>query len=168
MFDGVHLGHQKIISDLKEKAREKNLETAVLSFWPHPRLALNPNEDLKMLNTIEEKTALLGSFGIETVFLQEFNEDFRNLSGEEFVRKILIDTLNVKYLIVGYDHVFGKNRSGNFELLQKLAPELNFEVKKTDAVNFDGENISSTKIRNLISEGELPLANAMLGYIVMP
>lgn len=164
MFDGVHLGHQKIISDLKQNAAEKGLETAILSFWPHPRLAFNPDEDLKMLNTIEEKTDLLSSFGIENLFLQNFSEEFRNLSGEEFVREILVKKLNVKHLIVGYDHVFGKNRSGNFELLQQLAPELGFEVQKTDAVSLNGHNISSTKIRHFISEGNIREANAMLGY----
>lgn len=164
MFDGVHLGHQSIINALHEVSSEKGLESAILTFWPHPRLVFNPNEDLKLLNTLEEKSQLLSSFGIENLFLKEFDEEFRNLSGEEFVRQILVDKLNVKHLIVGYDHVFGKNRSGNFELLEKLAPELGFEVVQMEAVNIHNKNISSTKVRNALLEGHIKEANEMLGY----
>lgn len=164
MFDGVHLGHQSIINALHEVSSEKGLESAILTFWPHPRLVFNPNEDLKLLNTLEEKSQLLSSFDIENLFLKEFDEEFRNLSGEEFVRQILADKLNVKHLIVGYDHVFGKNRSGNFELLEKLAPELGFEVVQMEAVNIHNKNISSTKVRNALLEGHIKEANELLGY----
>lgn len=164
MFDGVHLGHQSIINALHEVSSEKGLESAILTFWPHPRLVFNPNEDLKLLNTLEEKSQLLSSFDIENLFLKEFDEEFRNLSGEEFVRQILVDKLNVKHLIVGYDHVFGKNRSGNFELLKKLAPELGFEVVQMEAVNIHNKNISSTKVRNALLEGQIKEANELLGY----
>lgn len=164
MFDGVHLGHQSIISELKRIASEKNLESAVLTFWPHPRLVFNPNEDLKLLNTLEEKAALLENFGIENLFLKSFDEEFRNLTGEEFVKQILVEKLNVKHLIVGHDHVFGKNRSGNFQLLEKLAPELGFEVEQMEAVNIYNNNISSTKVRNALLEGNIKDANLMLGY----
>lgn len=164
MFDGVHLGHQSIINALHEVSSEKGLESAILTFWPHPRLVFNPNEDLKLLNTLEEKSQLLSSFGIENLFLKEFDEEFRNLSGEEFVRQILVDKLNVKHLIVGYDHVFGKNRSGNFELLENLAPELGFEVVQMEAVNIHNKNISSTKVRNALLEGQIKEANELLGY----
>lgn len=164
MFDGVHLGHQSIISELKRIASEKNLESAVLTFWPHPRLIFNPNEDLKLLNTLEEKTALLENFGIENLFLKSFDKEFRNLTGEEFVKQILVEKLNVKHLIVGHDHVFGKNRSGNFQLLEKLAPELGFEVEQMEAVNIYNNNISSTKVRNALLEGNIKEANLMLGY----
>ena len=164
MFDGVHLGHQSIINALHEVSSEKGLESAILTFWPHPRLVFNPNKDLKLLNTLEEKSQLLSSFDIENLFLKEFDEEFRNLSGEEFVRQILVDKLNVKHLIVGYDHVFGKNRSGNYELLEKLAPELGFEVVQMEAVNIHNKNISSTKVRNVLLEGHIKEANEMLGY----
>ena len=164
MFDGVHLGHQSIINALHEVSSEKGLESAILTFWPHPRLVFNPNEDLKLLNTLEEKSQLLSSFDIENLFLKEFDEEFRNLSGEEFVRQILVDKLNVKHLIVGYDHVFGKNRSGNFELLENLAPELGFEVVQMEAVNIHNKNISSTKVRNALLEGQIKEANELLGY----
>lgn len=164
MFDGVHLGHQTIISELKRIASEKNLESAVLTFWPHPRLVFNPNEDLKLLNTLEEKTTLLENFGIENLFLKNFDEEFRNLTGEEFVRQILVEKLNIKHLIVGHDHVFGKNRSGDFQLLKKLAPELGFGVEQMEAVNIYNNNISSTKVRNALLEGNIKEANLMLGY----
>lgn len=164
MFDGVHRGHQSIISKLTKVAQEKNLEPSILTFWPHPRLVFNPNDSLKLLNTVEEKSNLLENFGIENLFLKEFDEEFRNLSGEEFIRQILVEKLHVKYLIVGYDHVFGKNKSGNFELLQRLAPELGYEVIQMEAVNLHNDHISSTKIRKALEEGAIEEANEMLGY----
>ncbi len=164
MFDGVHKGHQSIINKLNNIAKERGYQSAVLSFWPHPRLVINPNDDLKLLNTIEEKSALLEEIGVDFLFLKKFDEDFRNLTGEEFVRKILVETLHVKYLIVGYDHVFGKNKSGNFQLLEKLAPELGFEVLQVEAVDIDNQHISSTKIRAALADGNILQANEMLGY----
>ena len=164
MFDGVHLGHKSIIDELNLISSKKNLEPSILTFWPHPRLVFNPNEDLKLLNTIEEKTELFEKYGIKNLFLKNFDQDFRNLTGEEFVRKILVEKLNVKHLIVGYDHVFGKNKSGNFELLQKLSKELDFEVVQMEAMNIHNDNISSTKIRNALFEGKIVEANEMLGY----
>jgi riboflavin kinase/FMN adenylyltransferase len=164
MFDGVHLGHKSIIEELTKIGSEKNLETAVLTFWPHPRFVFNPDEDLKLLNTLEEKKVLLEKYGIQNLFLKEFDEEFRNLTGEEFVRQILVKKLNVKYLIVGYDHVFGKNKSGNFELLQNLSGELGFEVEQMEAINIHENNISSTKIRNALLNGNILEANEMLGY----
>lgn len=164
MFDGVHKGHQSIIHHLTTVAQNRNLQSSILSFWPHPRLVFNPQEDLKLLSTRTEKTELLEKFGIQNLFLKEFDEVFRNLTGEEFVRQILVERLNVKYLTVGYDHVFGKGRSGDFHLLQKLAPELGFEVEKMEAVNLHNHNISSTKIRSALENGNITEANAMLGY----
>jgi riboflavin kinase/FMN adenylyltransferase len=164
MFDGVHLGHKSIIDALIKTGSENNLETAVLTFWPHPRFIFNPNEDLKLLNTVEEKKFLMEKYGIDHLFLKEFDEEFRNLTGEEFVRKILVEKLHVKYLIIGYDHSFGKNKSGNFELLQKLSAELGFEVEQMEAINIHENNISSTKIRNALLAGDIKKANEMLGY----
>ncbi|WP_332454230.1 bifunctional riboflavin kinase/FAD synthetase [Chryseobacterium aquaticum] len=164
MFDGGHLGHKYIIDELKKVGSENDLETAILTFWPHPRFVFNPNEDLKLLNTIEEKKVLMEKYGINNLFLKEFDDEFRNLTGEEFVRQILIEKLNVKYLIIGYDHSFGKNKSGNFELLQKLSKELDFEVEQMEAINIHENNISSTKIRNALLAGNIKEANEMLGY----
>lgn len=164
MFDGVHLGHKSIIDELIKVGTENHLEIAILTFWPHPRFVFNPNEDLKLLNTLDEKKFLMEKYGIDTLFLKEFDEEFRNLTGEEFVRKILVDKLNIKYLIIGYDHSFGKNKSGNFELLQKLSKELDFEVEQMEAINIHENNISSTKVRNALLSGNIIEANEMLGY----
>lgn len=164
MFDGVHLGHQTIIKEINELAKERNLESAILTFTPHPRIAFNPNDDLKYLNTFEEKKMLLSKFGIQNLFIQNFDGEFRNLTGEEFIRKVLINTLHTKLLIIGYDHSFGKNRSGNFELLKQLAPELGYDVLQMEAVNLYNHNVSSTKIRKALEVGKINEANAMLGY----
>ncbi len=164
MFDGVHLGHKCIIDQLLKVGEQKNLKTGILTFWPHPRLVFNPQENLKLLNTLSEKTELLEHYGIETLFLKEFDDEFRNLTGNEFVEKIISEKLHTKYLIVGHDHVFGKNRSGNFALLEELSHQFNFEVEQMEVVNFHNNTISSTKIRQALSEGNIEEANAMLGY----
>ena len=164
MFDGVHFGHISIINLLKSVAQENNLETAILTFWPHPRKVFNPNDEIKLLNTLNEKLNLLENAKLDVVFLKSFDENFRNLTGEEFIRQILVEKLNVKHIIIGHDHVFGKNKSGNFELLQKLSKELDFEVQQLDAVKEGEFNISSTKIRNCLANGNIIGANKMLGY----
>ena len=146
-------------------AEQKNLESAVFTFWPHPRTVFNPNDDLKLLNTIDEKTYLLEKNGVQNLFLKEFDEAFRNLTGEEFVKQILVEKLNVKHLIIGYDHTFGKNKSGDFQLLQKMAPEFGFEVEQVEAVDFQEKHISSTQIRNALCEGNVQEAAEMLGYV---
>ncbi|MDY3351330.1 bifunctional riboflavin kinase/FAD synthetase [Riemerella anatipestifer] len=164
MFDGVHLGHQSIIKNLKEISDEKKLSSGLLTFWPHPRTIFNPNENLKLLNTLTEKTSLIENLGVDFLFLQNFDEDFRNLSADDFVKKILVDKLNVKHLIIGYDHRFGKDKKGDFNLLQKMATEFDFEVQQLDAIQLENQNISSTKIRNAIASGDFKSANDMLGY----
>lgn len=164
MFDGVHRGHQTIIKNLNIAAQNKDLESGILTFWPHPRTVFNPNDDLKLLNTIEEKTYLLAKNNVQHLFLKEFDEAFRNLTGEEFVTKILVDKLNVKHLIIGHDHTFGKNRSGDFNLLQKLSSELGFDVVQVEAVDFQDRHISSTQIRNALMNADITAANEMLGY----
>lgn len=165
MFDGVHLGHQSIINQLNTVAQKKNLESAILTFWPHPRTVFSPDDDLKLLNTIEEKTYFLQKHGVQNLFLKEFDADFRNLTGEEFVKQILVERLNVKHLIIGHDHTFGKNKSGDFSLLEKMAPESGFEVEQVEAVDFRDKHISSTQIRNALAAGNVKEANEMLGYV---
>jgi riboflavin kinase/FMN adenylyltransferase len=164
MFDGVHKGHQEIIKKLKKHSETHQLESALLTFWPHPRKVLQPEVEIKLLNTLEEKLQLLERFGIQKIFLQEFNDDFRNLSGEDFVKQILLDKLHMKHIVIGYDHHFGKNKSGNFELLEKMASENNFVVEETKAVLVNELAVSSTKIRNALSEGDIITANEFLGY----
>lgn len=164
MFDGVHRGHQSIIKKLNKISKEKNLQSAILTFWPHPRKIFNPADDLKLLNTIDEKKYLLQKNGLQSLFIKEFDEDFRNLTGEEFVKQVLVAQLNVKHLIIGYDHTFGKNKSGDFSLLKKMGPEFGFEVEQVEAVDYKDHNISSTQIRNALSNGDILFANEMLGY----
>ena len=164
MFDGVHRGHQTIIKNLNTVAANKGLESAILTFWPHPRTIFSPNDDLKLLNKIEEKTYLLAKNGVKHLFLKEFDEAFRNLTGEEFVKQILVEKLNVKHLIIGHDHTFGKNRSGDFNLLQKMSSEYGFEVEQVEAVDFHDRHISSTQIRNALKDAKIKEANEMLGY----
>lgn len=164
MFDGVHLGHLSIINTLNEIAKKEDLESAILSFWPHPRKFLNPDDDVKMLNTLEEKLELLEKSGIQNLFLKTFDEEFRNLTGFEFCEQVLVDKLNVKHITIGHDHTFGKNKSGNFELLRSLSAELGFKVNQLEAVQKNDLNISSTKIRIALSEGRISDANEMLGY----
>jgi riboflavin kinase/FMN adenylyltransferase len=164
MFDGVHVGHQSIIKKLNVISAQKNLESAILTFWPHPRKVFNPNDDLKLLNTIEEKKYLLHKNGLQHLFLKEFEENFRNLTGEEFVKQILVEQLKVHHLIIGYDHTFGKNKSGDFALLKRMSPEFGFEVEQVEAVNYRANHISSTQIRNSLLSGNILAANEMLGY----
>lgn len=164
MFDGVHLGHQTLINQLKKLASQNNEETAILTFWPHPRKVFKPNDDLKLLSTIDEKIDLFEKEGLDKVFVKSFDDDFINLTGEEFIRKILSEKLNVKHIIIGYDHKFGKNQSGDFELLKKLSHELNYEVAQIGAVSLDEVSVSSTKIRKALEEGNIKLANEMLSY----
>lgn len=164
MFDGVHLGHLSIINTLNLIAKNEELESAILSFWPHPRKFLNPDDNVKMLNTLEEKLELLEKSGIQNIFLKTFDEDFRNLTGTEFCEQVLVDKLNVKHIIIGHDHTFGKNKSGNFDLLKSLSTELDFKVNQLEAVQQNDLNISSTKIRIALSEGRIRDANEMLGY----
>lgn len=164
MFDGVHRGHFSIIDKLNQIATEKELESGILTFWPHPRKVLNPQDDVLLLNTLDEKIELLDKAGIQNLFLKTFDEAFRNLTGEEFCREILIKKLNVKHLIIGYDHTFGKNKSGNFELLQQLSKELDFQVEQLGPVDFQHQHISSTKIRTALATAHIVEANDMLGY----
>ena len=164
MFDGVHLGHQSILKKLNDIATSQDLESGILTFWPHPRLIFNPEFDLKLLNNYDEKIHQLEKNGVQNLFLQNFNEEFRNLSGEEFVKQILVEKLNVKYLIIGHDHTFGKDKSGDFQLLKVMSHEFDFEVQQLEAIQLEHTNISSTKIRNALQDGDISKANEMLGY----
>ena len=165
IFDGVHVGHQAIITKLNAIAEKKKLQSAILTFWPHPRTVFDPEADLKFLNTIDEKIYLLEKRGVQNLFLKEFDEAFRNLTGEEFVKEILVKKLNVKHLIIGHDHTFGKNRSGNFTLLEEMSQDCGFTVEQVEAVDYHDKHISSTQIRNALTEGNVKEANEMLGYV---
>ena len=117
-FDGVHIGHQKVIKKLIKSAKNNNATAVLLTFFPHPRMVLQKDVDIKLINTIEERTKLLENLGLEILVIHEFSKEFAKLSALEFVRSVLVNTLNISRLVIGYDHHFGKNREGNFEQLQ--------------------------------------------------
>jgi riboflavin kinase/FMN adenylyltransferase len=166
-FDGVHIGHQKVIKNLIKSA-EKNKKTAVLlTFFPHPRMVLQNKVDIKLINTIEERTQLLKNLGLNILVIQEFSTKFANLTALEFVKTILVNTLNISRLVIGYDHHFGKNREGNFEQLQAYGNTYNFKVKKISQQEISDITVSSTKIRKAIENGEIIKANSYLGYNFM-
>ena len=164
-FDGVHSGHKKIIARLREIASSINGETVVVSFYPHPRLVLFPDDnDLKLLNTEEEKTSLLAASGIDNFNIIDFTKDFSRMSSLEFVRDILVNGIGAKKLVIGYDHHFGRNREGSLENLRELAPLYGFEVEEIPAQDINKIAISSTKIRNALLLGDIVSANNFLGY----
>jgi riboflavin kinase / FMN adenylyltransferase len=163
-FDGVHLGHQKIFSRLREIATRHHGEIVVLTFWPHPRLVLHPeDESLKLLNTFEEKAALLKNQGIQHLIRIPFTKEFSQLTSEQFIQKILVDTIGTKKLVIGYDHHFGKNREGSFEQLKLNGPKYGFEVEEIPRQDVDHVGVSSTKIRKALEEGNIDVANHFLG-----
>lgn len=163
-FDGVHVGHQKILQRLNEIAIKNNGETVVISFWPHPRLILRPEEPfMKLLNTFEEKAELLRLQGINHLIRIPFTREFSQISSQEFITKVLVDTIGTKKLVIGYDHRFGKNREGSFEQLKINAPAYGFEVEEIPKQEVDHVGVSSTRIRKALSEGDIDTANHFLG-----
>jgi len=164
-FDGVHLGHKKIIQSLKEEAKVLGGETVIFTFWPHPRMVLFPeSNDLKLLNTLEEKIELFEKTGLDHLVLFEFTPAFSRLSALEYVRDILVEKLGVKKLVIGYDHRFGKNREGDFSQLKELSELFDFSLKEISALDIDEVNVSSTKIRRALEAGDVVLANTFLSY----
>jgi len=164
-FDGIHLGHQKVIARLNDFARQHNGESVIFTFHTHPRLVTSPDEtSLRLLTTLEEKTELLEKSGIDHLVIYPFNREFANLTYHEFVGKILVEKLRTHCLVVGYDHKFGKNREGGFEYLQQCAEQYNFHIEKLDALLVDDDSVSSTKIRNALESGDIEKANHFLGY----
>lgn len=162
-FDGVHVGHKKILERLIQNKTEST-ESLVLTFFPHPRIVLHKESDIKLLNTISEKTILLEKAGIDNLVIHPFDESFSQLSAEEFVKNILVDTFNIKKIIIGYDHHFGKNRTANINDLIKFGKIYDFEVEQILAQEINEISISSTKIRKAIEDGNINLANEYLGY----
>ncbi|RTY90878.1 bifunctional riboflavin kinase/FAD synthetase [Flavobacterium sp. GT3R68] len=163
-FDGVHLGHQKIIDRLLNSASNNNLESVVLTFSQHPRAVLHVDSNIKLLNSNLEKSALLEKKGIDNLIIHPFDAQFSELTGEEFVRTVLVEKLNIQKIIIGYDHRFGKNRNSNIDDLIVYGKQYDFEVEQISAKEINDVSISSTKIRNAITEGEITLANKYLGY----
>jgi riboflavin kinase/FMN adenylyltransferase len=165
IFDGVHRGHDAIIDRVKEMAREIHGESVVISFWPHPRLFLTPEgSTLTFLSTIREKKDLLEAKGIDHFIIIPFTREFSNYSSEKFIKDVILDKLNAKHLIVGFNHQFGKDREGDFQTLRSLAKDLKITVEQVEAKVVNEEQVSSTIIRKALNNGEINRANKLLGY----
>lgn len=163
-FDGVHIGHRKILEKLTQSTENRKYESMVLTFFPHPRMVLEGQSEVKLLNTIEEKTALLENSGIENLIIHPFDEIFSRLTASEFVKTVLVDQLRIKKIIIGYDHKFGRNRSANIDDLIAFGKEYDFEVEQISAQEIEAVSVSSTKIRKELKAGNVALANEYLGY----
>lgn len=163
-FDGVHIGHQKIIQRLISVGNQKGLKSVILTFFPHPRMVIQPDFDLKLLHTIDERKSVLKKFGLDSLVIKPFTKEFSNLSAQEYVNQVLIDELNTKHVIIGYDHHFGKNRSANIEDLRDFGKIFDFTVEEISAQDIEEVAVSSTKIRQALLEGDLSTANSYLGY----
>jgi len=163
-FDGVHIGHRKIISRLIQASENTDFESLVLTFFPHPRMILQDNQELKLLNTIEERTQLLSDCGLQNLVIHPFDHAFSRLTAEEFVQTIIVEQFNCKKMIIGYDHRFGRNRTATIDDLIVYGEKFHFDVEQITAEEIHDVTISSTKIRKALEEGNITLANSYLGY----
>ncbi|HEX8377598.1 MAG TPA: bifunctional riboflavin kinase/FAD synthetase [Pedobacter sp.] len=164
-FDGVHVGHRKIISRLTEVAKQTNGESVILTFFPHPRMIINPEDvNLKLITTINEKAKLLEQLGVDHLIITPFTRDFSNLSAETYIQKVLVETIGTKKIIIGYDHHFGKDREGNLDQLQQFAPFYGYEVEEIPEQDIHDIAVSSTQVRQALKKGNVQTANDFLGY----
>ncbi len=164
-YDGVHFGHQQIIKRINDIAKDIHGESILLTFDPHPRLVLHPdNEKLKLISTIDEKEELLETFGLNHLVIAEFSKDFASMEAEEYIEKILVNNFHPKKIVIGYDHHFGKDRKGNIELLKRLSVKYHFEVEEIPAQTLDEIFVSSTKVRKALLEGDIRHANQYLAH----
>ncbi|WP_420401817.1 bifunctional riboflavin kinase/FAD synthetase [Flagellimonas sp.] len=166
-FDGVHIGHGKILERLINNAKNAGLKSVVLTFFPHPRMVLQKDTDIKLLNTLEEKTKILEAMGLDYLIVHPFTKEFSRLSATEFVRDILVNSIKTKKIIIGYDHRFGRNRNANIQDLISFGNALDFEVEEIPAQEINDVSVSSTKIRNALQEGDIVTANNYLSYPYM-
>lgn len=162
-FDGVHIGHRKIIERLVTSAKRYNLQSTILTFFPHPRMVLQQDVGLRLLNTIDERKDILKSTGIDNLIIYPFTKDFSRFSAQEYIEEILVKKLNAKRVIIGYDHHFGRNRSADIHDLRNYAIEYGFEVEEIPEQDIDEVSVSSTKIRKALKNGNLEKANRYLG-----
>jgi riboflavin kinase/FMN adenylyltransferase len=164
-FDGVHLGHRKIIAGIKELAESSGGETVLLTFFPHPRMILHPeDESIKLINTISEKADLLETLGVDHLIITPFSRDFSNQSAEGYIRDVLVNKIGTKKIVIGYDHRFGKDRQGGLDDLMRLGPVYGFEVVEIPEQDINEVAISSTRVRTALLAGKIELANSFLGY----
>lgn len=163
-FDGVHLGHRKILEQIIAAAKANDCESLVLTFFPHPRMVLQEGTEMKQLNTLDEKINLLDSLGIDHLVIHPFNKEFSRLTAEDFVKQVLVEKFRLKKIIIGHDHRFGRNRTADINDLTEFGNNFGFEVEQISAQEINDVSISSTKIRTALSEGNIELANKYLGY----
>jgi riboflavin kinase/FMN adenylyltransferase len=164
-FDGVHAGHQQIISKLVNLADETQGETVLLTFFPHPRMVLQPEDnDLKLITTMGEREELLRQFGIDHLIIQPFSKEFSRISATEFIRDVLVKKIGTKILVIGYDHHFGRNREGSYKDLEEMAPIYKFRLEEIDEQIIDHIAVSSTKIRKSLLAGDILTANSLLRH----
>lgn len=166
-FDGVHIGHNELLKRLFGEAKNDDLESIILTFFPHPRMVLQKESDIKLINTIDERISIFSKTDLNHLIIHPFTKEFANLSAEAYVKNVLVDSLNVKKIIIGYDHRFGKNRTANIDDLRKFGEIYNFEVQEISAQELDDVAVSSTKIRKALDSGDLEKANNYLGYPFM-
>jgi len=166
-FDGVHIGHRKILERLINNAKVLELKATVLTFFPHPRMVLQKDVAIKLLNTIDEKIKILEELGIDYLIIHPFTKEFSRLTATQFVRNILVNDLKTKKIIIGYDHRFGRNRNANINDLMAFGNAMDFEVEEISAQEVDDVSVSSTKIRKALEEGDMGTANMYLGYNYM-
>ncbi|PWI30034.1 riboflavin biosynthesis protein RibF [Flavobacteriaceae bacterium LYZ1037] len=162
-FDGVHIGHRKIIERIVNTANKSNLKSVVLTFFPHPRMVLQKDANIKLLNTIDERSSILEQLGLDVLVIKKFTKEFSRISAEAFVSEILIKQLHAKKIIIGYDHHFGRNRSANIDDLKAFGKQYNFDVEEISAQDINEVSVSSTKIRNALADGDIQTANKYLG-----
>ena len=163
-FDGVHKGHQVVINRLNYIAKKEGLQSVLLTFHPHPRHVIYPDDqELKLINTIEEKIDLLKCTGLQNLVIHEFSKEFSRINSINFIRDILVGNLNMKYMVVGFNHHFGKNRQGTFESLVEFSELYDFKIEKIDSQNYGDTIISSTKVRAAIHKGDFRKVNSFLG-----
>lgn len=163
-FDGVHRGHLEVIRMMRETAQHVNGETVLLTFFPHPRMVLFPERKQLLLNTIEERSALLEKAGIDHLIIHPFTREFSMLSSKEYIDEVLVKKIHTKRLVIGHDHHFGKNREGSFEHLKEFGPQYGFEVIEIPKHQVENIGVSSTNIRNALTEGNVSVASSLLGY----
>jgi riboflavin kinase/FMN adenylyltransferase len=163
-FDGVHLGHQKILERIIDNTANNTYESLVLTFFPHPRMVLQENSEIKLLNTMKEKVYLMENMGIQNLVIHPFDTVFSQLTAEEFVRTVLVNQFDIYKIIIGHDHRFGRDRTANIDDLISFGKQYGFEVEQISVQEINDLSISSTKIRKAISQGNMPLANEYLGY----
>lgn len=162
-FDGVHLGHQQILKQLTDTSRKSKLKSVLLTFFPHPRMVLQPDISMRLIQTIQEREKALKNTGLDFLVIHPFSIAFSRLSADDYVKQILVEQLNVRKVVVGYDHRFGRNRTASLEDMCHYADIYDFEVIEIDAKKIDSTAVSSTKIRNAIDHGNIELANTYLG-----